>query len=420
MSLENENNNPVMDHEAASTLNALQGLVSQDRHNEMAQELIGDQAPAPEAEPVPLVDTPLSADQIASQATGVVNPEPTPAVAPENQQPVDVENEIENQDPSNDLSLDSPLLGGKFALGKEEESQPLFEGVDQVDTYVKENLGYETFGELVNNVNELKNVQSSYQELQNNYKTVSEQINSLPMGVQAAIQASLNGDDWKAAIKTSIDSALDYNKDISNYSEKDLINAYFPGKMSAEDHENTVEGAMDYDPTKATLKEVLLNQAKEKFSNEKQSIRTSIAEKQQETQRYQESFVKSVDQSVGSIKEYFPHASNEYIDSVKNEIVSGKLSSLFYDDNGLPLPDAAARYAMAKDGHKLLQQAINMATQAATTKANKEFVARTPERVKHNTSTTHGNNPEGELSDDFQNYRSNLLAGLGNKSVFNQ
>lgn len=150
-------------------------------------------------------------------------------------------------------------------------------------------------------------------------------FSSLPKPLFTAIQAHLANQDWRGVLKDT--TLIDLGK---SYSDKELLDVYFPNKFTPEELADTENLAVK----KATT------QAKTSFELDKQTEanNTKLNETRQKNQ--QRLVEESLNIGVQNFKKFVPTGSESQIARMKKELVNGKVTDLFYTPKGEIKEDA--------------------------------------------------------------------------------
>jgi hypothetical protein len=228
-----------------------------------------------------------------------------------------------------------------------------FRGLNDVTSYLAEKLGLqleadkpESFLEVVSKAEAWKKDAADKPVIESQHRALVTDIENLPSPLFNAMQAWAKGQDWKGAV-ASADSAIDFSKDLSDADKAAAINHYFPGKFKPEtivEGGDLVDGAFEI--AKSQFKK-----DQTAFVNERKSI-LAAAEQANKAR------LESVTDSMTTLKKDFPALDNNDVQKVKDVMEKGNVMSLFVDEHGKYLPDAAKRLAMVIKGEDEIKNLV--------------------------------------------------------------
>ena len=311
--------------------------------------------------------------------------------------------------------LDSPLM--KMAKPKTEEDQGIgsVEGLDKINELVaKEFTDIKDFPSLMESYKELSGRLSDYDTVKKKSEELINGLSSLPPDLIKAIELAELGQDYRQYIAGM--PSIDFKKDAESIDKIDLIKAYFPDKLTADDIEAMDENSDYYDPKAARLVDALHERAVEKFNAEKKSFDGQAEAYLRKEDERNEVYSNSVRNSLSSVKESFPDAPASYVKSIEEKLMNNGIASLFYDENGLLKADAAARFVMASDdGKNLVTQLQRIAHEKAKTEANLDILTKGQRTAPSTSARTMG---KADLGDKAKSYVEGLLGGMNSSKHF--
>ena len=311
--------------------------------------------------------------------------------------------------------LDSPLM--KMTKPKTEGDIDIssLDGFDKINELVaKEFTDIKDIPSLMESYKELSGKLSDYESVKQKSEELINGLSSLPPDLIKAIELAESGQDYRQYISSM--PTIDFKKDADSINKIDLIKAYFPDKLTAEDIEAIDEDSDYYDPKAARLVDTLHERAVEKFNAEKKSFDGQAEAYLKKEDERREVYSNSVRNSLSSVKESFPDAPASYVKSIEEKLMNNGIASLFYDENGLLKADAAARFVMASDdGKNLVTQLQRIAHEKAKTEANLDILTKGQRTAPSTSARTMG---KADLGDKAKSYVEGLLGGLSSSKHF--
>lgn len=271
-----------------------------------------------------------------------------------------------------DLSIEHEIFGGKRSFKKKEE-KPAAENLDQVNSHIKESLGFESMDELNSKVEEWKKLETTHVETTERLSNVEKLFEILPPELYQAVTAVANGKDWRTVLSET--PSVDFRKEIDQYKDEEIVNAFYPGEISEDDWEEFNDE--DGDPRIKKSIGILVKQAKEKFVTTKKDIETKSVNSVKEAQQTQERYDKSITGSVGKLSSQIEGVSETYIKNVEKELKNpASISKIFYNEDGTLTEGGALAYVMAKDGFGLLEKYKAVIQRKTETEVNQDILLR--------------------------------------------
>lgn len=304
-----------------------------------------------------------------------------PAEAPKSKEVVKEEApaEVVAEEPASteeELYIESPLFGGKKAIKPKEEKKVELENIDSVNEFIKKNFeGVEDFTTLTNKYKEVNSQLGELTKVKEQYENIAASISALPEELYTAIVKFEAGEDnWRDSIVNK--PKFDLKADVNSIKKEDLINAYFPGEISAEEFEAANPNSDDYSPYAEKLVKAKYEIAKQKFEGEKTSKQGEAQRIMQQSREKREKYESSVKSSISTLQQKFPDIDPNTIKAVESTLLKNGVQGLFYDKEGNLLPDAASNYVMAQYGYDLMGQYKKLAEQKVRTDVNTEILSR--------------------------------------------
>lgn len=204
-------------------------------------------------------------------------------------------------------------------------------------------------------------------DLEKSVENWKEVFQALPENLFNAVKAFHEGKDYKSALQ---EPKFDFaNKKATDYSVKDLVSNYFPGKFTDEDFK---------EQTKSPALEIAEQAAIEKFNSEKTNFDNQRAKYQENAKKQVELHKASVKSSVANLRQSFPNTEETALKEISSILEGGPQSvvSFFFNNDGTVKPESAEMLMMAKHGKSELHNAMILAAHMAETKTNEDIVSR--------------------------------------------
>jgi hypothetical protein len=189
------------------------------------------------------------------------------------------------------------------------------------------------------------------EDFSDKYNTLVEGLNSLPKELGEAVNAVLEGKDWRTVFNSA--STIDFSKDFSALSNEEKVkvhNFYFP--------EDKIDEGQDL-----SAKEIkkALAAVESKYSADKfiKIEKEKAIAKDNELKR--NSFIGSADASIKALTDSYKGMKKSEIKKVEEIIKVNGIQSVFFDKKGNLLPDAAEKLAFALNGKAILETAVQLA-----------------------------------------------------------
>lgn len=340
----------------------------------------------------------------------------TPQEAPKTE--VKDESKEESADKKNDEEEYHFLLGNQKSDAKEK-----IENIETLFKVAKENTGFD-----INNMDDFSKLFVDYSNIKKENETlkspvyksdvINEFVDVLPDELYGLIQTwSNNGNldgDYRSEMKKIVGSKIDYSKDFSDFSTKDVINAYFPDKFSDKDWEDYQD--KDSDNNEIISKSINLAKdiAKEKFENDKKVIKDNTKSYREKYNKMiaeqQELLEKSVDKASGYLNKF----GNDFPEKQKQEIVNQAkdgqafILNLYFNPDGSWKEDAFVNLMYAKHGKEAIETAKKIIAKRTETKVNQEILS----RGNDSPTTPKGSQTSNSVGDAEAKEYVNSLLGL--------
>lgn len=272
-----------------------------------------------------------------------------------------------------DLSIEHEMFGGKRSLAKKKDEKPVAENLEQVNSHIKESLGFESMDELSSKVEEWKKLETTHVEAIERLSNVDKLFEILPPELYQAVAAVAHGKDWRSVLAET--PSVDFRKEIDQYKDNEIVDAFYPGEITEEEWEEFNDE--DGDPRIKKSIGILIKQAKEKFVSTKKDIETKSVNSVKEAQETQERYDKSITGSVSKLSSQIEGVSETYIKNVEKELRNpSSISKIFYNEDGTLTEGGALAYVMAKDGFGLLEKYKAVIQRKTETEVNQDILLR--------------------------------------------
>lgn len=328
-------------------------------------------------------NTPPANEPPPNEAPPVVEETPAAPPVPENQEAPPAG---ENTPPANDapppaeepekVTITSPIFGEKpVELGdKAPESQtpaPQIENLEQVNSYLKENLGIEDFSSLNTEVMRLREVEKTTEGTSKQLEGMEGLFKTMPPELYQAIDSFSKGKEWREDLVSR--PALDFQKEVSDYKDQELLNAY--GKSFTKEQWEEYNDA-DGDQNVKLAINTALDSVKNQFGSDKAGIALRTQKTIDDAAKTTTAVNQSLEASVANFAGRIEGVSDQYIQDIKKGMLDTLIRDLFFEADGTYKPDAVERAVMAKDGMGLMTQYQTIATRAAESSERQEILSR--------------------------------------------
>jgi hypothetical protein len=274
--------------------------------------------------------------------------------------------------------IESPLFGT-------ETTTVDLKSVEGITSLFKEKLGTESLDELPAKIDGLLQLKDQYEQASTQMANVQALFEQMPPELYQAIDLFAKGQDWKAPVSGS---AIDYSKPVDTYPEKDLVNAMAPGKVTEAQWEEYQQE--DCDPNVKALVSFAIESAKDKFESQSKQIKQASEEMVQRSAQQKAAFESSVEKSKAVFAEKWKDVDKTYLSQLEQDFKTGKIMSIFYQEDGTLRPDAYIRAAMARDGESLVEQSLKKLENRKQTIVNKEIINQTSNTPSGGTGASGG------------------------------
>jgi hypothetical protein len=309
----------------------------------------------------------------------------------------------EDNKSEDDLYIESQIFGGKKSIEnknkkEEKEGEPnevAFESVDQVQSYLKENLDIDDIKSLGSVIEDWKKKEVLLSETTERVANADKLFQSMHPDLYQAILKDIDGQDWKSGL---LNAGLDFNKSAEDFSDEEILENFYPNEVSEDDWEEYHDE--DGDPrTKRTIN-LLLKESKEKFSKTKLSREEEakgLVENQSVMRRKIE---ESIDKSASTVYSSIDGVDETYVKSVVKRLKTEGVGSLFYNEDGTVKEDSVLKFIMAEDGLDLIKQQNKIIERQMETKVNQDILSRGANVPKVQTGKNH--QAQTEISEGAQ------------------
>jgi hypothetical protein len=297
--------------------------------------------------------------------------------------------------------IESDIFGGKIpAVKKEEKKEEVsLESLDQLNSHLKDNFGIEDMSALGQQINSWKEQEKVLGEATSKLANAEKLFESMPPDLYQLVELHVNGADWKQGLTNP---ALNFERKIEDYKEKELIDVFFPGEVTNDDWEEFNDE--DGDPKTKRLINTLVNQSKTKFEETKSQRKEQATNAVKIAKESQERYLKSAENSSKKLSSQIEGVDSNYIKGIESQLKTpNSVIDLFYEKDGTLKEDAALAYAMAKDGYGLLNQYKKVIQNKTETKVNQDLLLRgssTPTGSKGSQSANKEVRPEVQAEID--------------------
>jgi hypothetical protein len=408
-----------MSHEQQQTLFALQGV------NDGPSEALGDlQSAYSSQEQAPIVEdnTQVEPSLLNNELNSNDNP---PA---QQQDSTEVLSDAQEQDlgnqppaaeapaePTGESIIDSPLFNMPVAPSADSDVLSSIEGIEGVNSFIAEkHPDVKDFNGLMDSYESMTTQNQELLEIKTANDNLMNGLQSLHPDLIEAIRLNEQGEDFREYISSRPN--VNYDSKVEDIDKKALIKAYYPDKVSDEDFEAADSESDDFDPNTSRFVDTVYENAVAKFKEAKAGHVNKVDRYLSEKTAQEELFKESVGKSLNSVKEFFPDATPTYVKSVEDKLLNDGIKSLFFDDKGQLLPDAAARYVRASDdGKNLVSQLQTIAYNQAKTEANMDVLTRGQRTAPEQGGREMRQNEIGEKARDFIE---NVIGGINTPSRY--
>ena len=312
--------------------------------------------------------------------------------------------------------IESPIFGGahKFTnIDPEKAAELQFEVPNELNAYVKENFGVDTFEKLTESIPGWRKNSQNFDETQRKVTGYEGIFKSMPNQLYQAVQDHFNGKEWKDPIMNAPN--LDFNLEVKSHDSIDLVESYFGERISTEDWEAYSDSENENHDNAVKLVEAFVPEAENKYTAQKLQFDTVRATEIQNAADQSKAFDESIQGSAQYLKKQLPQAQEGYVDSLTAKLKSGDLHALFFEQDGVTLKEEALlNFAMAKDGFALYQQMKGTIRNQVQTAERQEILSRGADTPAVRGATGEPNAVRPEL----QQYLTNVVGDTIEKPQF--
>ncbi len=304
-----------------------------------------------------------------------------------------------------ELSVESVVFGGKEVIkkkGGEKKDEVNFDNQKEIDSFIKENTGYDDLNSLISDSTENKEKLEGLSNVTAKVENYERIFNNMPPELYKGVTTFFAGGDWKTEVNSTPN--LDFNKGIDDQDSKKLINSYFPGKFTEQDWEDYK--SEDAEESIKRSINLALEVSKEKFEADQTKISNIRTLETEDTKKKVEAYNTSLDATISNLQEVMPNVDKMYLNKMKKSLTPEALTETFYNKDGSLKVDAAQKLMMANEGFNLYEQYKKIAENRAETKQVQEILERTsdtPRTTKRATTQKDEVSPEVQkLIDDMK------------------
>lgn len=257
-----------------------------------------------------------------------------------------------------DIVIKSPLLGGEIKINKkkpEEDAGGLsgnFENIDDLTKSLKEKHNIDDLNIVFDKLSELEEKKEELDKISTEMGNIQSLFQNMPSALYQAISAYEKGESWREKI---LSNDLDLTKSVDSFSDKEIVDAMSPGKVTEEDWEEYKDE--DGDPNIKRYVSALIETSKSSFNSKKASFDKAIEDNIAEGKKRNEMFNSSIEASKSRLKSQFGDVDMSLVNDIEKIFKQPQgINSIFYDENGMLKDDAFARMAMAQHGEDLVNQ----------------------------------------------------------------
>tara|TARA_R110002020_G_scaffold220785_1_gene428730 strand:+ start:10118 stop:11290 length:1173 start_codon:yes stop_codon:yes gene_type:complete len=223
-----------------------------------------------------------------------------------------------------------------------------FSNLDEALEHIKDKYSIDDLGTFFNSADKWRKGAQDIDETQEKFDDIQNAFSELPEPLFNAFQAWANGQDWTEEVQNA--GLLDYKSDFEDYETYDIVNYYFPDEYEEDDF---TENSDD-----ATVKRAV-KLARKQYEAEQESFEDQRAEYMRKGENLQKVLKSSTGSSVDKLRESFPDFSKDALKKVKDTMISGDLTSLFFNKDGSYTDDAAEKVALMLYGRDEIIKANN-------------------------------------------------------------
>lgn len=285
------------------------------------------------------------------------------------------------------------LFFGKEKKGAEVKV-PAFKTTEDMRSFVEKEFNVKDINEFFSKASEWRQSEGNVEKLQTEKKQLEDFIANLPDQLFNSMElfyTDPSSDKWKAALK-QIDSKIDFSKSFDSNNEKDIIDHYFPGEISADDYA---------DKDKNSIVKKAASLAKQNFERDSKAISENKKTISTQLENRSKLVTASVDKSINSMMKSYPGLGEGEVKKIQKMMLTGDYSSLFLHQDGTFSEEAAKNLAMALFGE---QEIKRQASKKGTSEANKtkeDILNRGAQEVKEKNNGAGGGN-ESSASDGIK------------------
>lgn len=260
-------------------------------------------------------------------------------------------------------------------IGGGTEQKPI-EVNDDVKAFFKNHLGAEDPAKFLADYRTSQEQTTRLSEELAQAQSVTKALESLPVNLQNAVRMAAKGEDAMAYLSSL--PKLDWDKPAAKQDAQQLLDAYFPGKVTADD----IEAMKDGDDTAKDKYENYLSMAREKFEAKRQEVVEYGKEQDRLQAEQQKKFHGSVDQALATVKAT-PGLATFANGDLRNQLLSGDLvNKTLFNDDGTYKPEAALVILKGLNHDAIMKRMAARLGREATEKAQIDTMQRTPDTMR--------------------------------------
>ena len=303
----------------------------------------------------------------------VDDPVTPPADQPAAQQPAAEDKQPEQPaEPTSEAPASQPSWMDD-ALG--ESNTPLTVD-DGVKAFFKDHLGADDVPAFLDAYRASQESNLRMKEELTQAQQLSKVVESLPPSFQTAIAKQLKGEDGLAFLNSL--PKLDWGSDAKKQDQQELINAFYPGKVTQDDW----DAAKDGDETAKDKIATYERMAADQFNGKRDDLIRQQREHEQAQEKFREKYNASVDQAVAYLKQqkgFGALATGE----LRQQLLSGELvNKTLFNDDGTYKPEAPLTILKGLHYDELMARKAEVIRKQAKEAATIDAMNRTPEQPR--------------------------------------
>lgn len=294
--------------------------------------------------------------------------------------------EEEEEDSSDDVK--NPLL----KKVKEDKNDNIIDikSFDDIKKQAKTSLGIDIkdgsdFTKIFKSVAKIRKDAQKVPDLEKQINDFNEIFEKMPPELLEAAKSFFNAEpNWADKVSKPF---FDFSKPADKQDQKKLVNHYFPGKFTDADFEEEIKPA---------ALDIAITASVDKYNNEKSKVEELSAKQVRDAGIRLKAKTESISGSLTSLKKAFPAMDAQDINTVKQILDSGDISSIFINKDGSYKPDAANRLMMALYGEEAIKTYVGKAIRKGENKATEDILSRGADKRKPSRNNGNGSNKESD------------------------